>query len=167
MTRQDTVIQWIAYGAALLIVAAADYYVLGPMPMSLPLLLPAAAAAGGVLEGPAFGAVYGALAGLMMSGLGHEGAVCVLACAAVGWLAGLIAQYVLRRDWWGYLICAAGTLALWEVWQVGSRYLAGLAPLEALLSVALPELGWSLVFLLPVYWLERFCCVRFGRIAHE
>ena len=162
MTRQD-----IIYGAALLIVAAADYYVLGPMPMALPMLMPAAAAAGGVLEGPAFGAAYGALAGLAMSGLGHEGAGCVLACAAVGWLAGLIAQYVLRRDWWGYLICAAAALALWEVWQVVSRYLAGLAPLQVLLDVALPELGWSLVFLLPVYWLERFCCVRFGRIAHE
>ena len=167
MNRQDVVIQWLTYAAALLLAAALDYYVLAPMPMAMPLLLPAAAVAGGVLEGSRFGVIYGALAGLVMTGLGHDGLGCILTCAVVGWLSGLIAQYVLRRDWWGYAICASVTLVIWELWQVGSRLLAGVAPLKVLLGVALPELGLSLVFLPLIYWLERFCCVHFGRIAHE
>ncbi len=167
MTRQDITIQWLAYGAALILAATVNYYVLAPMPMALPLMMPAAAVAGGVLEGPAFGALYGALAGLMMAGLGHAGDGCILACGLAGWLAGLAAQHVLRRDLLGHMICSAAVLAAWEAWQVGSRLLAGLAPLEVLAGVALPELGWSLALTLPVYWVERFCCVRFGRIAHE
>lgn len=167
MTRRDIIIKWVAYGAALILIAALNYYVLGPLPMALPLLLPTAAVAMGTLEGPAFGALYGALAGMVMVGLGHEGMGCIVAASAVGWLSGLVTQYVLRQDLLGHLICCAGTMLCWELWQVGSRYFAGVAGLETLIGVALPELGWSMLFSLVVYWVGRFCCVRFGRIYHE
>ena len=110
----------------------------------------------------------GALAcGAVLSGLGHLGAVCVAALALFGWAAGLCAQYLLRRDAWGHLICSVAVLLAWEGWAVGSRLLARLAPAQTLLRVAGPELLCSLVFILPVYWLGRFCCVHYGRIYHE
>ena len=128
MTRRDKILKWTAYLAALVLAAAVNYYVLGPLPIALPLVLPVLAVAGGVLEGAPFGAIYGAAAGLVMSGLGHLGFGCLAALAAVGWASGLAAQYALRRDVWGHLICSVITLLGWELWAVAARLLAGTAP---------------------------------------
>ena len=125
------------------------------------------AVAGGTLEGAPFGALYGMACGAVLYGLGHLGAVCVASLALFGWAAGLCAQYLLRRDAWGHLICSVAVLLAWEGWAVGSRLLARLAPAQTLLRVAGPELLCSLAFILPVYWLGRFCCVHYGRIYHE
>lgn len=167
LTRHDIILKWTAYLLALLAAAVVNYYVLGPLPISLPVLLPVLAVAGGTLEGAPFGAIYGGACGAVMSGLGHLSPWCVAALAAFGWVSGLCAQYVLRRDVWGHLICSVITLLCWEAWAVAGRLLAHTAPLSVLLRVALPELAWSLAFTLPVYWLARFCCVNYGRIYHE
>ena len=167
MTRQEIIHKWAAYLIALLLIGLLDYYALGQTPIALPLLMPSAAVAAGTLEGPAFGAAYGFFAGMVMAGFGHESVACLAVLCFAGWLTGIIAQNVLRRDFFGHMICAAGLLALWEAWQVWSRYRAGVASLEVLAQVALPELGWSLAFSLPVYWVMLFCCVFFGRIRNE
>lgn len=167
MTRRDTILKWTAYLLALLAVTVVNYYVLGPLPIALPLLLPSLAVAGGTLEGAPFGAVYGAACGAAMSGLGCRGAGCIAVLSAFGWIAGLAAQYVLRRDVWGHLICSIAALACWELWEVAHRLLSHTAPIGVLLQVAMPELLWSLALTLPVYWLGRFCCVNYGRIYHE
>ena len=167
MTRHDTILKWIAYLAALGLAAVVNYYVIGPLPIPLPLLLPVLAVAGGTLEGAPFGAVYGMACGAVQAGLGSGGALCIAGLSAFGWIAGLATQYVLRRDVWGHLICSAGVLLVWELWAVGSRLLAQVAPLEMLLRVAVPELLCSLAFILPVYWAGLFCCIHYGRIYHE
>ncbi len=167
MTRHDIILKWIAYLAALAVTSVINYYVVAPLPIPLPLLLPVLAVAGGTLEGAPFGAVYGMACGAALSGLGHLGAGCVAALALFGWAAGLCAQYLLRRDVWGHLICSISVLLVWEGWAVGSRLLARVAPVETLLRVAGPELLCSLAFILPVYWLGRFCCIHYGRIYHE
>ena len=167
MTRHDKILKWTAYLTALLAVAVVNYYVLGPLPIPLPLLLPVLAVAGGTLEGAPFGALYGMACGAVLSGLGHLGAVCVASLALFGWAAGLCAQYLLRRDAWGHLICSVAAVVLWEGWTVGVRLLQRTAPLEVLLRVAAPELVWTLALALPVYWAGRFCCVNYGRIYHE
>ena len=167
MTRRDTILKWIAYLAALAVTAVVNYYVLGPLPIPLPLLLPVLAVAGGTLEGAPFGAVYGGACGAVMSSLGYLGPGCILSLSAFGWLSGLATQYLLRRDVWGHLICSVAAALLWELWEVGSRLLTGAAPLRVLLGVAGPELLWTLLLALPVYWAGRFCCVNYGRIYHE
>ena len=149
------------------LVAAVNYYALVPLPIALPLLLPILAVAGGTLEGAPFGAIYGGACGAVMSGLGHLGPACIVSLSAFGWIAGLTTQYLLRRDVWGHLICSVFAALLWELWEVGHRLLTRTAPLEVLLRVAGPELLWTLVLTLPVYWIGRFCCVNYGRIYHE
>ena len=47
MTRRDTIIKWTAYLLTLWLVAMVNYYVLGPLPIALPMLLPILAVAGG------------------------------------------------------------------------------------------------------------------------
>ncbi len=167
MTRRDIIIKWTAYLLTLWLVAVVNYYVLGPLPISQPLLLPILAVAGGTLEGASFGAVYGMVCGAVMAGLGHLSPACLISLSAFGWIAGLTTQYALRRDVWGHLICSVAAALLWELWEVGHRLLAHLAPLEVLLRVAAPELLWTLALTLPVYWAGRFCCVNYGRIYHE
>ena len=167
MTRRDTVVKWTAYLAILWLTAMVNYYALPPLPIPIPLRLPVRAVAGGTLEGAPFGAAYGMACGAALSGLGGRGALCIALLALFGWLAGLIAQYVLRRDVWGHLICSMGALVLWEGWEVGTRILRGVAPPEVLLRVGASELICSAIFVLPLYWAGRFCCVHFGRIYHE
>lgn len=152
MTRRDIIKKWAAYLIIMALVAVANYYVLGPLPISLPLLLPILAVAGGTLEGASFGAIYGGLCGAVMSSLGYLGPGCIISLSAAGWGAGLVTQYLLRRDVWGHLICSVITLLVWELWTVGVRLLSHTAPLEVLLRVAVPELLWTLVLTLPVYW---------------
>ena len=167
MTRHDIIIKWTAYLLTLWLAAMVNYYVLPPLPVPLPLLLPVLAVAGGTLEGAPFGALYGMACGAVLSGLGGGHALCIASLSAFGWIAGLITQYVLRRDVWGHLICSVATLVLWEGWEVGVRALRGVAPPEVLFRVAAQELICSLIFVLPVYWAGRFCCIHYGRIYHE
>lgn len=167
MTRSDITIKWIAYLAALVVVSAVNYSVLSRLPIALPLLLPMAAVAAAVLEGPKFGALFGMYTGLLTAVVGHKGLFCIPLLALLGWACGLLAQYVLRRDLVGHTLCALGATLLWELWQVGSRWVTHTASLPLLLKVALPELLWTLIFSFPVYRLFRFCCTRFGRIYHE
>lgn len=167
MTRGDIILKWASYLVTLWLTAMVNYYFLPSLPISIPLLLPVLAVAGGTLEGAPFGAVYGMACGALMSGLSYRSALCIASLSAFGWIAGLIAQYVLRRDVWGHLVCSAGALVLWEAWEVGVRVLRGVAPTEVLLRVGVRELLCSLLFLLPVYWAGRFCCIHFGRIYHE
>ena len=167
MTRRDIIIQWTAYLVILWLTAMVNYYVLPSLPIPIPLLLPVLAVAGGTLEGAPFGAAYGMACGAVQYGLGGGHALCIAALSAFGWIAGLITQYVLRRDAWGHLICSGVMLVLWESWEVGTRMMRDTAPTEVLLRVGVPELICSALFILPVYWAGRFCCVHFGRIYYE
>ena len=167
MTRRDIIIKWTAYLLTVWLTALVNYYALSALPIPIPLLLPVLAVAGGTLEGAPFGAVYGMACGAALSGLGGRSGLCIAALSAFGWIAGLITQYVLRRDVWGHLICSGAALVLWEGWEVGVRLLRRVAPPEVLLRVGASELLWSLIFILPVYWAGRFCCIHFGRLYHE
>ena len=167
MTRRDVIVKWTAYLLILWLTAMVNYYALPSLPIPIPLLLPVLAVAGGTLEGAPFGALYGMACGALLSGLSYRSALCIASLSAFGWIAGLIAQYVLRRDVWGHLICSVVMLVLWEGWEVGTRVLRGVAAAEVLLRVGAHELLCSLLFILPVYWVGRFCCVHYGRIYHE
>ena len=167
MTRSDITWKWIAYIVALVVITVFNYNVIGLLPISLPLLFPMAAVATGTLEGAKFGAGFGMVSGLFMAAIGHKSLLYIPILALLGWLCGLLAQYVLRRDLVGHIICAVGTMILWEACQVGFRWATHVAAPALLFKVALPELLWTLLFSLPVYWVCRFCCVHYGRIYHE
>ena len=166
MTRRDTILKWLAYGIALILTVILNYNVLSLLPISLPLLLPLAAVAAGVLEGPRFGAGLGMAAGALLSGAAHAGLLCIPLCALLGWLCGLITLHVLRRDFIGFLVCAAVSLLFWELWQVGSRLIAHTADVRTLLAVAGPEFFWTILLSPVIFLMFRFCCVHYGRIYH-
>ncbi len=121
-----------------------------------------------MLGGPKSGAGYGMAAGIVMAaatpwqhGMGFP-AVCVL-----GWICGLLALYVLRRDFVGYLLACLVAGLLYEAGQVLPRLVSGAAGLPVLLRVAGLEYLWTAAFAIPVYGLYHLCCQKCGRIYHE
>ena len=91
--------------------------------------------------------------------------LCLL--AFVGWVSGLLGQYVLRQDLWGHVICCVVLLVVWEAVQLLAVATSTSAPLGVLLSRAAGEGLCSLVCAFPIYGMNRFCCVHYGRIYHE
>lgn len=164
MTRQDFVKKWIFYGLALAIAAGlqglvfARFRLMGTMPVLLPLALAALA----TLEGAAAGAGFGVAVGVVSMYADGSGAWIILAASLGGLAVGLMAQYVLRQDFIGYIICSLGIYALRLAWCVLPRWLEQIAPLEVLLRVGVPELLWSLALSPVIYLLFRFMYRRWG-----
>lgn len=167
MTRRDFILKLLAYGIVLMLLALVNYYVLPLTPLPVPLLLPVCAVAAGCLEGGQFGAGLGAAAGVVMATLGHGGWGCLALLALVGWLCGLLGQYVLRQDLWGHMICCVMWVGVWELAQTLWVFAHTSAPLAVLLPLAGGEALTTLVWAFPVYGLNRFCCLHYGRIYHE
>ena len=167
MTRQDITLKWIAYLVALAVITVLNFHLLGRLPIALPLLLPMVAVAVGVLEGPRFGAAFGMVCGLVMATAGHSSLICIPILALIAWLCGLLAEHVLRRDLVGHFLSAVSVMVLWEAYQIISRVVSDTAAIGLLLRIALGEWFWTLLFSFPVYWICRFCCLRYGRIYHE
>jgi uncharacterized membrane protein len=168
MTRRDFIWKWASYSVVLVVVTILNYNVLTLLPLgAVPGLLPTLAVAVGILEGAAAGAGFGLAAGVMQAAATHGSFGWVVVLAAAGWLCGLLAQYVLRRDIVGYLLACLVAGLLREGLEVGLRLLVGTAELSVLLQVAIPEYVWTIVFSIPVYGMCHFCCQHYGRIYHE
>lgn len=167
MTRRDVTFKVLAYSITLVLLALINYQILPLTPLPIPLLMPVCAVAAGCLEGGRFGAGVGAAAGAIMATLGHGGWGCLAVLCVVGWLCGLLGQYVLRQDLWGHMICCVVLLVLWEVAQLATVLAQTGAPLGVLLPLAGGEAVCTLVWAFPVYGWNLFCCVHYGRIYHE
>ena len=125
-----------------------------------PTLLPVAAVTVAVLEGAVAGAGFGLAVGVLCDAVCYGGwGGMTLGLCLLGWGAGAAAQYALRRSFGGCLLCSAGGLAVIGAGRVVQGLFTGLAPLPALLRVAVPELLWSLCFVCLLYpwfsWVRR------------
>lgn len=168
MTRGDFGLKWTAYGVALILVFILNYYVLALLPLgALPQLMVMMAVAVGVLEGPRAGAGFGLAAGLAAAAAAHASPLWGAVLSLCGWGCGLLAQYVLRRDFVGFLPAALAAEALYCGGGVLFRWVRDTADLAVLMRLALPEYLWTVVFAMPVYGICRFCCRHFGRIYYE
>lgn len=120
-----------------------------------PLLMPLVVAAIGFLEGSGPGAVCGLGAGLAGAlAMGSDGTALIWFETAVGLVCGATLDKALGRTFPGYLLCALGTMLLWEGLQAVIHILfLGDAP-GAVLALAGAEGVYSLVFapiLYPVF----------------
>ena len=168
LTRRDLIWKWTAYGLVLVLVTLINYCVLNLLPLgAVPVLIPVTAVAVGVLEGARSGAGFGLAAGLVMAAATHGSVAWIFLLCLAGWVCGLLAMYVLRRDLVGYLLACLAVGLLYELGQVLPRLLSGGAGPAVLLRVAGLEYLWTMVFSLPVYGLCHLCCRKYGRIYHE
>lgn len=161
-------IQWTAYGVALLAVMGVERLILNRFPVFgvIPVLLPLALVACTVFEGPKAGAGFGIAVGVLMAA-GVGGYWRVILCSAAGLAVGLLIRYVLRHDFVGHLLCCFLLLLLRMVWCVGVRMIQGTAEFTVLFRVGISELLWSMVFAVPIYLLFRFVCCHWGRLYFQ
>ena len=153
MTRQDLFIKWGVYALALLPVWFCQAFVLNRLPLGLtPALLPLAAVAVAVLEGAVAGAGFGLGVGILCDAVyfGTDGAMTLGLCVA-GMAAGALAQYLLRQNLVGCLLCSLLALAAMDGVRIAVRLLRGSRELGAMLSLAGREILLSLIFVFPVY----------------
>ncbi len=153
MTRQDFLIKWGVYALALLPVWFCQAFVLNRLPLGLtPVLLPLAAVAVAVLEGAVAGAGFGLGVGILCDAVyfGTDGAMTLGLCVA-GMAAGALAQYLLRQNLVGCLLCSLLALAAMDGVRIAVRLLRGSRELGAMLSLAGREILLSLIFVFPVY----------------
>lgn len=159
MTTSDYLIKWGAYGLALIPVWLLEVLVLSriPFPGALPMMLPLAAVAVAVLEGGVAGAGFGMAVGILCDAV-YFGAAggWTIGLALLGAGAGIASRYGLRQNLAGCLLCSAVALAVIGGVRVLARLLTGAAGPAALLSVAIPEALWSMLFVFPVYALFRW-----------
>lgn len=168
MTRSDFILKWTAYGIALVLVLVLNYYVLALLPLgAVPQLVPMMVVAVSILEGPRAGAGFGLAAGLVVSAATHASVVWAVILSLCGWGCGLLALYVLRRDFVGFFPTVLAVEAVLCGGAVLLHWLRETAGLAVLLRVALPEYLWTVVFAVPVYGICRFCCRHVGRIYYE
>ena len=162
MTRQDFLYKWFFYGLSLLPVWWLELFVLSRFPVlgATPMLLPLAAVAVAVLEGSVSGAGFGLAVGVLCDAVYYGGwGGMTLGMCLIGWGAGAAAQYVLRPNCGGCLLCSAGALAAIDLFRVAAGLFTGLGSLSGLLEVAVPEILWSLCFVCLIYpwytWVRR------------
>ena len=168
MTRNEFGLKWTVYGIALFLVLILNYYVLALLPLgAVPLLIPMMVVAVGILEGARAGAGFGIAAGLVLAAATHGSTLWVCLLSLCGWVCGLLAQYVLRRDFVGFLPAALVLAFLRCGYMVFSGWAGGAAEVTVLLRVALLECLWTVLFAMPVYGMCHFCCRHYGRIYHE
>ena len=109
MTRQDFLIKWGVYALALVPVWFLELFVLNRFPLFgvAPMLLPLAAVCVAVLEGTTAGAGFGLFVGILCDAayFNTDGAMTVGLCL-IGVGAGALAQYVLRQNLVGCLLCS-------------------------------------------------------------
>ena len=162
MTTQDFFIKWGMYGLALLPVWFCECFLLNRIPFLplTPMLLPVAAVSVAVLEGTVAGAGFGLAVGILCDAVyfGTNGAMTVGICV-VGIVAGVLAQYLLRQNLLGCLLCSLLALAAIDGVRILARLLRGNGELGAMLSLAGREILISMIFVFPVYalflWVYR------------
>ena len=139
MTRQDFLIKWGVYALALVPVWFLELFVLNRFPLFgvAPMLLPLAAVCVAVLEGTTAGAGFGLFVGILCDAayFNTDGAMTVGLCL-IGVGAGALAQYVLRQNLVGCLLCSFAALALIDGVRIAARLLAGRGELAAMLGLA-------------------------------
>ena len=163
MTQRDHTIKWFCYALAFLVVVILENEVFARLPVLgvLPIMAPVAVVAVAVFEGATAGTIFGLAAGVFCDSLYLTGGGMTVACTLMGLGSGIVAQYAFSASLVGCYICAAVSLAALDGVRVLSYLLRGEA-LEGLLRIAVPEVLYSLVLTLPVYFIIRAVYQRVG-----
>ena len=157
MTTRESFGKWAWYGSALLLLCLIQLLVSDQIVLfgARPTLLPLCAATVAVWEEPSAGAGFGLAAGLLsVVAFPHISPLIVLFLYGIGLLSSLMGKYVLQNPFLCSFLCSWLSLFCIACFHVIPSALQGI-PLQLLLSVALPELFYSMACFFPVYILFR------------
>jgi len=165
VTRQDLIYKWLVYALALIPVWFLETLVLNRITVFgvIPMLLPMAAAIVAALEGPVPGAAYGLAVGILCDVIyfGSNGAM-TLMLTLVGGIVGIAAQYGLNQNFFGCLVCCAGSLAGIDLLRILQHLFNHTHRPFPMIKVAVLEIVCSLLFAPLVYAIYRAVYRRVG-----
>lgn len=165
MTRNHgSQIKWLAYSLAYVLMHLLKFGFLNRMPMNgaVPELATIAVAAVGCFEGPVSGSLYGLGVGLFCSAVYYRvGSMMIAICTLVGWLSGLTTDRQVGKNFLGVSLCGSLSILLLESVRVFYYYFFGRNSLEVLLDIAVPEGIYSLIFVIPMYFMFAVIFLRF------
>ena len=167
MTKRDTIMKWVTYAVVLLVTCLLQLLLADRLPVFgvRPLLLPLCAVLVGVLEGPYAGTGFGLCVGIVsLITVYGTPTLILLFLPCLGMLSGLIGEYVIQSRFLASLLSALIGLTCIELYHVLLRLLRDGVPLLRLLPIALPELLYSLLWLIPIYFLFRWASRRVERL---
>ena len=151
-------IKWISYSLVFLLIFFFESCVLNRFPAfgAIPMLAPLVVVAVALFEGSFSGALFGLGVGFFCSAVYYRGGLLMLPILAmIGAGTGATRKQKIGRSLLGCAICGLGGMVLLELAHLSYRLLFDGTPLSALLHIALPELFYSMVFLIPIYLLIR------------
>jgi len=129
-----------------------------------PLILPLAVIGVGLFEGPTWGGAIGLAAGVLSdSALFGAPVLFTILLTGIGMGVGLGSSYLLSRGFPSFLVCSVAALFVIAFFQMfGLLVYLGESPF-ALLRVAVLQTSYSLLFVLPIYYLTRYLGRRAAR----
>lgn len=151
-------IKWISYAVAFLLIFFFESCVFNRFPAfgAVPMLAPLVVTAVALFEGSLNGAFFGLAVGFFCSAVYYRsGLMMIPVFTIIGVGAGATRKQKIGRSLLGCAICGLGALALLELCHMASGLLFHGTPLSTLAQVALPELAYSMLFLIPIYLLIR------------
>lgn len=151
-------IKWVSYGAAFLLVFFFESCVLNRFPAfgAVPMLAPLVVTAVALFEGSLNGALFGLIVGFFCSAVYYRsGLMMIPVFTLIGVFTGATRKQKIGRSLLGCAICGLAAMALLELFHMVSGLLFQGNSLPTAAQVALPELVYSMVFLIPIYLLIR------------
>lgn len=134
-----------------------------------PLLLPVAATGVAVYEGRYTGGIIGIFAGLLCDiSMNEPVGLFTVLLTLTGLVAGALADTVLTRGFATYLTCCAGVLVLSALAQVFGLLLLNTSrlSLQPLISTAIRQTIYSLIYALPIWFPVRALGSRAQRVSY-
>ena len=127
------------------------------LPGNVKPFFPAAAViAIGVWEGGVWGGVAGLLTGLYCDmNLADSTVLCLLTFTALGFFAGVLADFLINRRFVACMLLSALSLLAFSLVQMVPRWIFQGAELGALLPVAVLQALWSVPFAAPCYFAAK------------
>ncbi len=168
MAKRDIVFKWITYGIVLLLVCLLQLFIADRISFFgvRPILLPLCVVTIGIFEGPLGGIGFGLATGILsLIAIYRTPILILLFLPLMGMISGLISEYVIQSRFLGSLLCSMICFVCIEGYHILPRLLIGI-PIEPLFRIALPELVYSVLCLIPVYFFFHLAHRRIERIYH-
>lgn len=149
-------IKWGLYALAYLVLAFLKLNLLNHLPYhgAFPELAPIAAAAVGCFEGPFSGSLYGMGVGLFCCSVYYRGgSMMIPICTLAGLLSGFTYRLQIGRNFLGVSLCGTLSVFLMEGVRLFYYHFFGGNDMEVLMRIAKPEVLYSLLFVIPIYFL--------------
>jgi hypothetical protein len=121
-----------------------------------PALLPLAAAGAAVFGGCTRGGAFGLMAGILCDmSFNQPVAVMTLILTLFGMTAGFMSDTVMARSFPSYIVCALAVQLITVFAQMFALLFFEGAPVYALVSVAVRQIAYSMIFAIPMYFAVR------------